>query len=128
MKWTDTTASMCRYAEVAARIFGDAEIIWEDSVRDYQGEVCLLARLPDGRYVHYAYDYGSCSGCDEWEDRDFSDDQIEAEMRREMAVLPNGRCLARYLHLDGKLWVEEWSGAMHASGSFKAMRQAIVAR
>ena len=35
---------------------------------DYQGKVATAIRLPDGRAALYVDYYGSCSGCDSWED------------------------------------------------------------
>jgi len=100
MRWEKTVASECRYGEVAASIFGDAEIIWENSEADYQGFANVLAHMPDGTFVHYEWTYGSCSGCDEWEARGLNDEEVEAEMRGAMAVLPNKKALMKYLHLD----------------------------
>ena len=34
MKYSETIASKCRYGDVAERIFGEAEILWEHS-EDY---------------------------------------------------------------------------------------------
>lgn len=106
MKWTDTVASRCRYGSVAARIFGDAEVIAERSEDDYQGHANVVAKMKDGTFVHYEWSYGSCSGCDEWEAAGLTRDAIEAEMRRALAVLPDVATAQRYFHLDG-----EYSGA-----------------
>jgi hypothetical protein len=35
MKWSETTSSKCRYGEVAGKIWGDWDIIWEDAEDDY---------------------------------------------------------------------------------------------
>jgi hypothetical protein len=117
MKWDETIASECRYGDVAKRIFGDAEIIWEHSLDDYQGYVSVLAAMPDGSFIHYEWTYGSCSGCDEWEDRFGSywiedDDEdaenngavkkIEAEMRQGLAILKDRETLKSYLRLEGE--------------------------
>ena len=100
MKWDETTASKCRYGRIAGRIFGDAEIIWESSEADCQGHANILAAMPDGTFVHYEWTYGSCSGCDEWESKDMTDELVEAEMRETMAVLKSREICARYLQLD----------------------------
>lgn len=102
MKWGETVASSCRYGDVAGRIFGESEIIWEHSEADYQGFANVLALMTDGTFIHYEWTYGSCSGCDEWEARDLTDDEIEQEMRGSMAVLPDKDALKRYLHLEGE--------------------------
>lgn len=42
MKWNETTANECRYGEVAERIWGTSEILWEQSYADYQGEAAIF--------------------------------------------------------------------------------------
>lgn len=79
MKWNETTASECRYGEIAEKVWGDWEILWEDSEADYQGHASILAKK-DNRYSFYEWWYGSCSGCDGWEADGSTDEQIEAEM------------------------------------------------
>lgn len=102
MKWEATVASRCRYGDVAGRIFGEAEIIWEHSEDDYQGSANVLARLPNGHFAHYEWTYGSCSGCDEWESRGLTDDEIERDMRFHMVTFPDETTLRRYLKLEGE--------------------------
>lgn len=102
MKWREAIASQCRYGDVAERIFGDAEIIWEHSESDYQGTANVLALLPDGRFCHYEWTYGSCSGCDEWESRDLTDDEVEGEMRSAAVYFDDRSTLRRYVHLEGE--------------------------
>src|ERR1700739_419908 len=60
--WSETIASQCRYGDVAESIWGDWDIIWEDSEADYQGHASILARK-NNRYSFYEWYYGSCSGC-----------------------------------------------------------------
>lgn len=81
MKWNETIANECRYGEIAARIWGDSEILWEQSYSDYQGEAAILALMPDGQLCFYEWTYGSCSGCDDWDARCLLDTEIEQEMR-----------------------------------------------
>lgn len=87
MKYIETIACRCRYGEVAERIFGDAEIIYEDSCDDWQGYARLLAHMPNGEFCYYEWFFGSCSGCDDWEFRKLDDTSIEKEMRSELAWL-----------------------------------------
>lgn len=101
MKWSDTVASRCRYGEDATEIFGDADIIAEASVEDWQGHANVLAAMPDGTFAHYEWTYGSCSGCDEWEDRNLDHGAIVAEMRSAMAVFPDVAAMERYLRVGG---------------------------
>lgn len=100
MKWEESAAAKCRYARVTDEIFKDADVIWEESVDDCQGHANFLLHMPDGTFVHYSYTYGSCSVCDEWEDRCLTDDEIAQVIRNEMATLANESILRRYLHLD----------------------------
>ena len=80
MKWNETTAAQCRYGDVAGNIWGDWEILWEDSDADYQGHATILANK-GRRYAFYEWWYGSCSGCDGWEADGKDDSAIEKEMR-----------------------------------------------
>lgn len=100
--WNETIASRCRYGDVAGQIFGDAEIIWEESEDDYQGSANILAHMPDGRFAHYSWTYGSCSGCDEWEASGLTNEQVKEEMLRGTAFLPDLDHLIRYLKLEGE--------------------------
>lgn len=83
MRWSETISSECRWSEIAERIFGESEIIWEDSYADYQGSVKLVALTPDSKIVLFQYDYGSCScsGCDGWEDMATAD--VERDFREQ---------------------------------------------
>ena len=61
-----------RYAgghwEVMRNIFGpNAEVIAEWTNDDYQGSIAVAYRLSDGRVAVMTDYYGSCSGCDAWE-------------------------------------------------------------
>ncbi|MGB9660685.1 MAG: hypothetical protein ACPL5F_01540 [Moorellaceae bacterium] len=99
MKWNETTASQCRYGDIAARIWGDAEILWEDSDAGYQGHATIVARMPDGRYCFYEWWYGSCACCDDWEARDLSDDEIEQEMRETAVWFDNEKEFSKFLDM-----------------------------
>ena len=100
MKWEETIASECRYGDVAERLFGKSEVIWENSENDYQGHANVFVALPSGRFAHYEWTYGSCSGCDEWEDRCLSNDQIEEIMRDETVWFDTIEVARKYLHLN----------------------------
>ncbi len=102
MRWEDTIASRCRYGDTLAPLFEGGEVVWEHSEADYQGSANVLVAMPDGTFIHYEWSYGSCSGCDEWEARDLSDEEIRAEATRAMAVISGRDALKRYLHLDGE--------------------------
>jgi hypothetical protein len=100
MTWDETIASRCRYGDVAGRLFDGATILHEDSEDDYQGHADVIAVLRDGRFCHYRWDYGSCSGCDEWEDRGLTDDEIEDEMRRDAVYCDDADTFAKYIGWD----------------------------
>jgi hypothetical protein len=70
--WSDTVASRCRWSEYAAELFESWDIIWDNSSDDYQGSVQFLAHK-DGKFGYLHYSYGSCSGCDGFEDRPIKD-------------------------------------------------------
>jgi hypothetical protein len=100
--WNETIASGCRYGKIAGRIWGDWEIIWEDSEADYQGHASILARK-DGKYSFYEWWYGSCSGCDGWEAQNASDADIEKEMRETAIWFDNLDELRKWAEmLEGK--------------------------
>lgn len=56
------------HTEVMESLFKGARIVasWVDN--DYQGSEAFAYLLPDGRYVCLTDSFGSCSGCDSWED------------------------------------------------------------
>lgn len=94
----DSTAAECRYGENALDAFGpDSEVIWEASEADYQGSANILIRTAEGRFAHFEWTYGSCSGCDEWEDRGLSDVEIETTMRDTAVWFDDEATLLRYL-------------------------------
>lgn len=63
---------MPRYAgghdEQMKGLFKGAKVIGHWNEGDYQGMVATCVQLADGRFVIYNDYYGSCSGCDSWED------------------------------------------------------------
>jgi hypothetical protein len=95
MRWEDTEIR-CRYSECAEEVFGEADIIWYNCVSDYQGHCELIARMPDGRFAHYSWSYGSCSGCDTWEAQGLTDDQIVEAIRQDTAWYPDAESLLTF--------------------------------
>lgn len=95
----ETIAAKCRYGDNACEAFKDSLIIFEESLDDWQGYANILGVLPDGRYFHYEWSYGSCSGCDEWEAQGYSSEEINQ-------IMINGAnyfdldSLRKYLRLD----------------------------
>lgn len=76
MKFEDLEISGARWSEFAKANWGDWNFIWEDGEVDYQGSAKLLA-VKEGRFVYAEWSWGSCSGCDPWEDMDV--DEAKAE-------------------------------------------------
>ena len=71
-KFKDSEASRCRWSEYAAELVGDWDVIWDGSTADYQGKVRVLSHK-EGKFAYLEYEYGSCSGCDGWEEMDDKD-------------------------------------------------------
>lgn len=75
---------MCRYGEIAASIWKTPEyqLVYDKSVADWQGQVLAIFRnKKTDTFTLLEYTYGSCSGCDDWESRRLSTEQIAAEMK-----------------------------------------------
>jgi len=72
MRWSETVAAQCRWSEsvepVLTRLLGgEFDVLWEESEVDYQGSATVLVARGD-MLAEYGWSYGSCSGCDGWED------------------------------------------------------------
>ena len=57
-------------------LFKGAKVIGHYKEGGYGGLVCTCVQLEDGRFALYNDYYGSCSGCDSWEDA--SDEEVNA--------------------------------------------------
>lgn len=101
MKWSETIASKCRWSKLADAALGLSEgweILWENSESDYQGHADIFAKSTswgDSRYLVYSWTYGSCSGCDGWEDQ--TRESIIREMLDTALFLSSKSELERYL-------------------------------
>lgn len=62
------------------------EILRLEFESNYQGFVDIDVLLTDERVFSYLYYYGSCSGYDDWEARNLTDEQISEEMLQEAAI------------------------------------------
>jgi hypothetical protein len=75
----DSIMKMPRYAgghdEQMQGLFKDAKVIGHWNEGDYQGMVATCVQLSDGRFAIYNDYYGSCSGCDSWQDA--SDENVK---------------------------------------------------
>jgi hypothetical protein len=112
MKFKETDACNCRYGDIAKKVWGDWDVVYEDSYNDYQGHATLVV-TKGGAYCFYEWYYGSCSGCDDWEARGLSDDQIEMEMRGSAMWLKDEVAMKTWLEmLQGNPIGNEGSGGL----------------
>jgi hypothetical protein len=65
--WKETAASACRWNEYCEELIGSWLILWEDAEADWQGSARVLA-FNNGQFRYVSWSYGSCSGCDIFED------------------------------------------------------------
>lgn len=76
----DRVMAAKRYAggheEVMNVLFKDATVVAGYVQHDYQGDEAFAYRMQDGRYVIVTDSFGSCGGCDAWEDA--SDDNARS--------------------------------------------------
>lgn len=57
-----------RWSKEIMEALPDGEVVMSRGTVDYQGFCDFVARLDDGRWLHMHWAYGSCDGCDEYED------------------------------------------------------------
>jgi len=78
INWRDIMP-MPRYAgghdEQMEGLFREAKLIAHWNEEDYDGMVATCVKLKSGEYAIYNDYYGSCSGCDAWEDA--SDEEVK---------------------------------------------------
>jgi hypothetical protein len=102
MKWESSVTSECSYSDCAELIWKDADIVWESSSADYQGHAEFIARMPNGRFSYYYWDYGTCEGCDTWAAAGLSHDEVAAEMRVDALWFKNEKELRKFLKFKNK--------------------------
>lgn len=83
-----------RWSGLVREALPDGEIVASVGTDDYQGSVAIVAKLDDGRWLHYSWSYGSCSHCDSWEEQD--KDIVKQEIRKGAAILDRDAFL-RYI-------------------------------
>ena len=71
-----------RWWESVFAALPDGECLWSTGSNDYQGQVRVLCRLDAGGFLAYVWDYGSCSGCDKWEDSPDADAEIARDVQQ----------------------------------------------
>ena len=82
----------CRYGEnlaSALESLGGLVVLKENFENDYQGFVDVDVLLSDGRIFSYSYSYGSCSGCDTWEAKGYTDEEVIQEMKETATYFNN---------------------------------------
>jgi len=126
MKWEETIADECRYGDIAGTVWGDWDILWEDSEENWQGHASFLAEK-DGKYCFYEWWYGSCSGCDTWEASGISGEDIAAEMKDTALWLDSKEALKKWLDmLEGNPVSNHGDGGM--TGSLDMLRGGVRGR
>ncbi|MFN7132244.1 MAG: hypothetical protein ACK4N5_09180, partial [Myxococcales bacterium] len=126
MMFDETVAFRCRYGSAAARVFGHMEVLWEQSEDDYQGSARVLAK--DGeKYVDFGWSYGSCSGCDDWENRELTEEQVAEEMRQAAGVYESKEHLAGLLKMLEQRADEMWARSRHTDDIVDGLVGAIRA-
>lgn len=76
----------CRWEELVEKVLRPIEVLFYAGEADYQGSAAVLVRRADGMIVAYEWSWGSCSGCDPWED------ELEENVLAKSARVPT-RCL-----------------------------------
>lgn len=105
ISWKDTIASRCRWGEYAEELIENWDILWEDSESGWEGAACVLAyRMGQFRYISWFY--GSCSGCDIFED--MKEEEIREAFKRNM------------LHFDDVNKFCFWINMLRSTGDDKA--------
>jgi hypothetical protein len=99
MKWKDTVASQCRWSEFAEENWGDWDFLWEESEADYQGHAEFIA-YKDGKFVHVYWNYGSCGGCDPWED--ISEEEAKKEFNDGAVYFDDFQQLKDWIEMKSK--------------------------
>ena len=88
----DKRCEGARYSDILNELItelGGKEVLRLEYESDYSGYVDIDVLLEDGRVISYKYWYGSCSGCDDWELRSLTDEDIKQEMRQEATFFDN---------------------------------------
>lgn len=95
-KFQDCEAYGCRWSELVERMIGDWHVLWEEAEVDYQGGAKVLA-YKDGAFCFVEWTYGSCSGCDPWEDMP-EEDAFE-EMKRDAMYFQDGAVFYSWIEM-----------------------------
>lgn len=69
--WGASRAVGGRWGELVGEALGlkdETPLVYDYGEHDYQGSCSFIAKTGDDEFLIYAWSYGSCSGCDAWED------------------------------------------------------------
>lgn len=69
---------------------------------DYQGSGCVLASRGAVEWAAYAWTYGSCGGCDQWEDEQHT---LEPDVLSELETFATeAEAVSRYESMADSIW------------------------
>lgn len=112
MKYEDTVAATARYGDIAAKLFHGWEVLHEISEASYSGECQVLAVKGDvAMLLHWSY--GSCSGCDTWEQKGLTDAEIFEQMDRAAKQMHQAQMHAFLSRFQDLSWCEALWAYMH---------------
>lgn len=131
MRWEKTSLTGCRWSGTVyeALDLKSWDIIWHEGEGDYQGSASFIAKK-GAQYLYYGWSWGSCSGCDSWENEEIG--AVIEEIKTTVMLLDNkdqlwnwGKGLAKENKIDmSKLVGEELAGDLDQSDyQLTAMRK-----
>jgi hypothetical protein len=95
-----------RYSDILQRLLeklGGKEVLRLKYESYYSGFVDIDVALIDGKVLSYFYNYGSCLGCDEWENKGLTDNQIQGVMQQEATFFDSVEQYQKWLELKNSM-------------------------
>jgi hypothetical protein len=117
--WKDVGSRWAGEVGAALGFTAETPLLGLSEEVDYQGSCYFVARLAPDEIVMYGWSYGSCSGCDSWEDHE-SEIAPEVQGAAQRMTLAEFRAYAAPV-LDEK--PPEWDGY---PSNRKAVAEAIA--
>lgn len=115
-EWEVTETAKCRWSGNAGDAFNKPKVIWEDSHADYQGHAKFFG-WTGAAVVFYEWTYGSCSGCDAWEEfYSEEDEKLAALMRGQAVYFDTMEPLLKFAEPIIKLGQMDWNAYERTSG------------
>lgn len=111
VKFDGSVAINCRYGHCANELLKDWIVIWENTENDWQGSANILAFDGINTFCYATWTWGSCSGCDDFENRDLSNEQIVEEFRRDWEWI-EAEAVLGWLSMRTDFYAEEMRIAM----------------